>query len=274
MIDMLFGMQLSVEVPAKVLELVGNIEKSDEVDGFLKELLGQFYDQFDYRYIIIPNIISGMVESDVSFEQSAIFSQDTFDASIKDMVDKLGDDTGLKQMLFMGMRKLLKSAKMFQDQAKESDGIISVILPRMSSAFYHGLLKQHDLVTLAEKISKDEKIRDVLKTRFVDPLKQPIREGLEKIANNFNEELDEEDICEIESQFDVCCVSLTLSKILSVVLTEAINDGISFSEALNKLGVIAVVKQVDEKLMAIDDLSVKTDELGDLVGSILPPLDA
>lgn len=274
MTDMLFGMQLSVEVPAKVLELVGNIEKSDEVDGFLKELLGQFYDQFDYRYIIIPNIISGMVESDVSFEQSAIFSQDTFDASIKDMVDKLGDDTGLKQMLFMGMRKLLKSAKMFQDQAKESDGIISVILPRMSSAFYHGLLKQHDLVTLAEKISKDEKIRDVLKTRFVDPLKQPIREGLEKIANNFNEELDEEDICEIESQFDVCCVSLTLSKILSVVLTEAINDGISFSEALNKLGVIAVVKQVDEKLMAIDDLSVNTDELGDLVGSILPPLDA
>lgn len=276
MTNRLFGFELSVEVPAKVLELVGDIKRPDGVDEVFKLLLGEFYDQFDPRFMIISYIIFGMVENDATFEQSKIFSRDAFEeriTSIKDIVGKLEDDVDLKSRLSMIMGQLLKDAKALQYQSGEKRENVSVKLPKMSRGFYYTLSKL-DLINSAEKLSADEKISCILRSRFINPIKQMVLKMIGSLDSDLSEDiLDEDDVHEFEGLFDSYYLGVILGRILSVVLTEAINDGISFSEAVGKLGIDAIEKQVYEKLMAVDDLSEKADAMNKMCDSILPLLD-
>lgn len=280
---LLVGAQFVIELPKKVLDLIGDIEGADVIVDVLNLFIDSISDEEKKKWkeavpqvskaMFISTIISTMVENDITFAQSQNLSKNQMKQVVeqfKQILEMVNEEEDIKEMFSAMMSEIIRMAQDIAVDMKSNDDdgnkTFEVTLSKMTPAFYNSLIKV-DLVSLAEKIGENQNVKSKINNNIITPLKNAIIDVVKKIQERefMSDEDMEELFLQFEKSFDVFYVSFPLQAILSVILTKAIDENISFSEASTELEFDIIFEHVNKQITQFDKVPKIVEGLKNLL---------
>jgi len=286
------GMSLSITVPVSILKSIGSEHVIPQLNNYLVNFINGLRDKMDFsendntllkevgpylsNCIFAPTILKNMIIHNITFSQA-------IEASADDM-DKIEAEAGAI-MIFLGLTGTIgiidgllneisdqiiepfKNGEFPLSQENEDTPFITIPLSDLPQATLYSL-DNHGIYKIAEQAAHDPQIRSTIQNKLIDPMIESylkVEDQKSGIMTDITVE-DKKELQDIVTDYrDEKTIAFSLQAILSLVLTKAITDNITFSQAAAAFSPETYMNKIMKKIQDSPDLMKYRKILEDIV---------
>lgn len=250
------GKSLSLNLPISTLKIMGTQYRIAPLDDYIERVFTMLREKdlipaerndvledlqpYYSNFVYIDTIVEKMVVNNITFSQAVEASEDEIQKSQEALgfVILMLKVTGMEEMINQLLVELIDVASddikaLAEGEENGKTATIPVKLKDLPQATLY-TLQNYGLYSVAETAASDPQIRDLIHNKLINPVIESTLKVGEEEANLISD-LTPEDKKELQDLVTECrddnTLMYPLQTIISTVLTKAISDNITFSQA-------------------------------------------
>lgn len=266
---------LDLELPKKAIYLLDNASKIDIFDEFLNSIENEKKNlirdalQFYLKYSFISPIVLGMIESDLTF-MDAFNKRDEYIMvkveKFKRLLDMANGSIIEKMMFDENMCGIIAQAAemydLFNNTKLKRDGKIYIEIQNVSRTFCY-MVQKSGIELIINEVIENENIKNALENNIVNPLNEITLNKIKETRKNIK--FDENLVTSVRKSLNDLFINLPIQFVLSIILTECINEDIPPSEVACSIKFENIFKDIFERITDYKEVSSIIEYLADII---------